>query len=73
MTKRQPDAKCLDCGLDYDDFGMDLLLPRHQWLEIHPDEGGLLCALCIVRRASKLTGAVAMHGVIGIVPTRRMD
>jgi len=61
-------AYCLDCGMDYDDFGMDVLLPRHQWLDIHPAENGLLCALCIVRRAHKLPRAVALHAVIGIAP-----
>lgn len=45
---------------------LDLVLPRWQWLEIHPDDGGILCANCIVRRASKLTGAVSVHAVIGI-------
>lgn len=64
------EAKCLDCGRDYTDFGMDLLLPRWQWLLIHPDDGGLLCANCIVRRASGLRGAVALHAVIGIASAR---
>lgn len=71
MTGNSLEAKCLDCGLSYDEFGMDLLLPRYQWLMIHPAEDGLLCALCIVRRASKITGALAMQGVIGIAPCIR--
>jgi hypothetical protein len=55
-------AKCLDCGLDYDQFGMDTQVPRAQWLTIHPDEGGLLCATCIVRRiAQRLPGATLVH------------
>lgn len=61
-------AVCLDCGLSYEDFPMDMLLPRHQWLDIHPDEGGVLCARCIVARASKLPGALAVHAVIAIAP-----
>lgn len=67
------EAKCLDCGLDYAAFPMDLLLPRWQWLLIHPDEGGLLCAQCIMTRASKLPGAVAVHAVIGMAPETRTD
>lgn len=63
-------VKCLDCGLDYEYFGMDTLLPRWQWLLIHPDEGGLLCANCIVKRAAKIPGAVGLHATIGIAPTR---
>jgi hypothetical protein len=63
-----PPAICLDCGLDYADFPMDLLLPRWQWLLIHPADSGLLCAQCITKRAAKVPGAVALHAVIGIVP-----
>lgn len=59
-------ASCLDCGLDYGEFGMDLLLPRSQWLDIHPADGGLLCPTCIVRRAGKLPHAIAVHAVIEI-------
>lgn len=61
-------ANCLDCGLDYDAFAMDTLLPRWQWLLIHPDEGGLLCANCIVKRAAKIPGSVGLHAIIGIQP-----
>lgn len=65
------DACCLDCGLPYSDFPLDLLLPRSQWLEIHPEDGGLLCAACIVRRiAEKMKGATAVHAVVEIVPQR---
>ena len=59
-------AKCLDCGKPYADFGLDLLLPRSQWLAIHPDDHGLLCAGCILARASKIPGTTGVHGVIEI-------
>lgn len=59
---------CLDCGLPYSEFQLDLLLPRAQWLEIHPAEHGLLCAQCMVRRASRLPGASVIHAVIEISP-----
>lgn len=66
-------AVCLDCGLDYGDFGMDTLLPRWQWLMIHPSEGGLLCANCIVKRAAKIPGAVGLQAVIGIAPVALIE
>ena len=49
------DGKCDDCGLDYEDFSKDTVLPDEHWLMIHP-EGfwGLLCANCIVARAARL-------------------
>lgn len=63
-----PPAECLDCGMAYEDFPMDVILPRAQWLEIHPDEHGLLCAGCIVARASKVPGATACHLIIEVAP-----
>lgn len=63
-------AQCLDCGLDYSKFPMDVILPRPQWLEIHPEDGGLLCAACIVKRAAKVPGATCLHAIIEIVPSR---
>lgn len=64
------EAKCLDCGLPYEEFPMDMLLPRAQWLEIHPSEHGLLCAACIVKRAAKVSGATVVHAVIERSPRR---
>jgi hypothetical protein len=61
-------AACLDCGLDYSEFAMDVLLPRSQWLDIHPDEHGLLCARCIVKRAAKMPGAISLQAVIAYAP-----
>jgi hypothetical protein len=63
-------AVCLDCGRDYAQFGMDILLQRTQWLEIHPAENGLLCAQCIVNRSAKLPGTLALHLFIEVVPHR---
>ena len=54
--------KCEDCGLPYQDFGLDSTLSHEQWAMIHPKgEGGLLCANCMVSRASHIDGAVAMR------------
>ena len=61
-------ATCLDCGLPYEQFPMDVILPRAQWLEIHPDDGGLLCASCIVTRASQVPRATCCHLIIEIAP-----
>jgi hypothetical protein len=47
--------ECQDCGILYSDMGLDLVLPDQQWKIICP-EGGILCANCICKRASKLGG-----------------
>ncbi len=65
-----PRLGCLDCGLPYSDFPLDTHLSRSQWLEIHTDEGGILCANCIVKRAAKIPGAVLVHLVVEIAPSR---
>lgn len=66
-----PVAACLDCGLPYSEFPLDVSLPRSQWLEIHPAEHGLLCAACIVRRASKVPGCTVVHVILEIAPHPR--
>lgn len=69
-----PRAVCLDCGLPYEEFGgLDILLPRSQWLVIHPDENGLLCAMCIVRRAAKIPECSAIQATLEILPRRQLD
>jgi hypothetical protein len=62
-------AKCLDCGKPYSEFGLDMILPDDQWQRIHPEKDGLLCASCIVKRASQLPNAVVVSAVIECVPT----
>jgi hypothetical protein len=47
-------VRCMDCGLDYEQYPLDVVLKKAQWLLIHPDDGGVLCANCIVGRAAKL-------------------
>lgn len=63
-------AQCKDCHLPYEEFALDALMQDCQWLEIHPEsEGGrygLLCANCIVKRASEKTKAT---GVIMVLIT----
>jgi hypothetical protein len=56
------DVRCLDCQMLYREFGLDTVLPDEQWRAIHDSEGGVLCASCIVKRASKLFGGpIVMH------------
>lgn len=56
---------CLDCGGDYAELmACDLVIPREQWLAINPDDGGVLCANCMIRRASRLLGAINITGRI---------
>lgn len=62
-------ANCRDCGLAYQEFGIDTTLPDEQWLMCHPEgEGGLLCANCIVKRASYLPGIIAARMILEIYP-----
>lgn len=68
-----PPPNCLDCGLAYEFFPLDVLLSRSQWLEIHPAENGLLCAACIVRRAAKVPGVTCVRAILEIAPHRPID
>jgi len=58
-------VRCLDCGTDYDAaMALSLLIPKAQWLAIHPADAGVLCANCMLRRASKLPGVINITGRI---------
>lgn len=54
-------AECMDCSMAYSDFGLDTTLPDDQWHMINGSPNGLLCASCIVKRAAKLPGVIAMR------------
>lgn len=56
-------ARCMDCGLDYSEFKLDIVLPHSQWVAINPANDGLLCAQCIVNRLSKIPGVVCVHAI----------
>ncbi len=62
MTYLKPE--CLDCGKPYGEFGLDMVLSDYQWQIIHPEKDGLLCANCIVKRASKLPAAIIVRAII---------
>ena len=55
-------VKCLDCGLPYEQFGLDLVLPDQQWRVVCPEDI-ILCANCISKRAAKLGGTVLLSWV----------
>ena len=57
-------CECIDCGLPYSEFGLDMTLPNEQWLMIHPEGDGILCANCMVKRAAKLEGSIAVRAKI---------
>ena len=63
--------KCMDCGVPYREFPLDTTLPDEQWRMIHDSDGGVLCASCIVRRAAKLPGVIAVRAVIEFGRTER--
>lgn len=68
-TKTKISISCDDCGLPYDEFGLDTALPNNQWADICLDgNASLLCANCIVKRASKFHGAIAARMVIDYQP-----
>lgn len=60
-------AKCFDCAKPYAEFGLDTTLPNLQWKELTPDGAELLCANCIVRRASKMPNVLAARMVIEVM------
>lgn len=67
-------SKCEDCGLPYDDFWLDTTIPNSQWSAIHPQgEGGVLCANCMVKRASLLPGIIAARMVFEFAPCKAVE
>lgn len=60
------DLCCQDCGMNYLDFGLDMLFPNGQWQLITPDGVNILCPNCMVERAASLPGAAVVHAVIEI-------
>lgn len=67
-------AACMDCSLPYAQFPLDVMLPRAQWLRIHPSEHGLLCASCIVKRVRRcIPRATVIHAVVEVAPPYGAD
>lgn len=60
--------ECKDCKKPYDDFGLDTVLPLLQWNEIAVEGTEImLCANCIVKRASKFDKVIVAHMILEIV------
>jgi hypothetical protein len=59
VSEDRLDVSCVDCGRPYP-HGLDVVLTKKQWREIHPDDGGVLCPSCIVNRAAKIDGAISV-------------
>lgn len=58
LRRQGEPARCNDCLMPYGEHDwIDTVLPDRQWKIIAPD-GGILCANCIIKRASKLNGIV---------------
>lgn len=60
--------RCMDCRAIYADFPLDTTVPDEQWAMIHPSGGGVLCASCIVKRAAKLPGIIAVRAWFEFAP-----
>jgi len=57
---------CEDCNAIYgEEILLDVTLPDDQWLMIHPEgKGGILCGGCMIKRANKLPGIIAVRMVL---------
>lgn len=51
-------SECIDCGLNYEEFPIDLLLPDNQWKKIHKGVNGVICPSCIIKRIAKFPEAI---------------
>ena len=53
-----PPLRCEDCGMIYENFPLDVVIPDEQWAQItgYDDGHGILCAACIVKRGTTLPG-----------------
>lgn len=66
--------KCEDCGHPYSEFGLDTTVSNYQWSLIHPESSnGILCAKCMVQRASRLPGIIAARMVFEFAPHEAVE
>jgi Zn finger protein HypA/HybF involved in hydrogenase expression len=63
--------KCEDCGLPYTEFALDTTIPNSEWDAI--DGNGVLCANCIVKRASLLPGIIAARMTFEFAPLKAVE
>lgn len=61
----ETEVKCKDCGQSINDLGMNTIMPDNQWYELCCYTGvgtdAILCPNCMVKRASKLPGALVTY------------
>lgn len=62
-TPQYHEGACRDCGLPYETFKIDVVLPDDQWAVVCP-EGGVLCAGCLVARCAKLPHALVVRAKV---------
>lgn len=53
-------ARCADCGLLYSKMPLDFHVPHSQWCDI-AGEDSILCANCLLIRASMIQGVTVAH------------
>jgi hypothetical protein len=74
VSEREPikAAECEDCHREYP-FGLDMTFPFEQWKMVSSsgDDGGILCPSCMVDRAAKIEGAIAVRAQIEIMDAAR--
>jgi hypothetical protein len=59
----EDEGGCEDCGRPYP-HGLDMVLTKKQWVAIYPEDSGVLCPSCIVNRAARLPGSIAVYAHI---------
>ena len=71
-------VKCRDCGLKYEEHGLDIVLPLAQWMSIcevgeddYDKRDIILCGRCIAIRAKKVPGCTVIHAVLEIALPRK--
>jgi len=48
--------RCMDCGLPYSEFPLDVVVEDGVWTKLVGHPGGVLCAQCLVTRGAELPG-----------------
>lgn len=64
---------CSGCGKPYSEFPLDVHLPDDQWLLVNGREGGVLCAQCIVERASGIPIVTVLNASLDISDARTFE
>jgi len=59
---------CMDCGIPYGTLSLDFAMPHEQWELVsgRTDGSGILCANCMLKRASKIPGVTVAKIVLNM-------